>query len=65
MITAGCALNTIYNEVSAEALRAKMEWLLTIDTADYSRRARAQAEAQSRESSIDYKAVWMKTLEDV
>lgn len=55
---------TIYNKVSVQSLREKMEWLLTIDTAKYSRRARRQAEAQSWESEeIDYKKVWLGTLE--
>jgi glycosyltransferase involved in cell wall biosynthesis len=53
--------NTVYNEVSAEALRRKMEWLLTIPTAEYSRRARKQAEAQSWESG-NYKRLWLETL---
>ena len=57
-------LDTIYNEVSVEALRAKMEWLLTIDTAKYSRRARQQAKAQSWESEdINYKTAWMEAFE--
>lgn len=54
--------DTVYNEVSAEDLRKKMEWLLTIDTAAYSRRARAQAQAQSWESEIDYRGLWLETL---
>ena len=57
---------TYYNAVSVEDLKAKMEWLLIIDTAKYSHRARRQAEAQSWESKeIDYKSLWMKTLEDM
>jgi glycosyltransferase involved in cell wall biosynthesis len=56
-------VNTDYNEVAVETLKAKMEWLLTIDTPLYSQRARAQAEAQSWESrEIDYKRVWLTTL---
>jgi glycosyltransferase involved in cell wall biosynthesis len=58
-------VDTVYNEVSVEDLAEKLEWLLTIDTAEYSRRARRQAVAQSWESKdIDYKSVWMKALED-
>jgi len=57
--------DTTYNVVSAEDLKAKMEWLLNIDTAKYSRWARAQAEAQSWESEIDYKSVWLEALESV
>jgi len=55
--------NCIYNEISVEDVKKKMEWLLTIDTAKYSKRARKQAEAQSWESTEpDYKAVWLQTL---
>lgn len=58
--------NTVYNEVSIEDLKAKMEWLLTIDTEKYSLRARAQAEAQSWESEeIPYRQTWLDTLERV
>jgi len=56
-------VETIYNEVSVEDLREKMEWLLTIDTAAYSEQARRQAEAQSWESeSISYKSIWNREL---
>jgi len=55
--------NTVYNEVTVDQLQERMEWLLTIDTAKYSRRARAQAEAQSWESKeIDYYGTWIKAL---
>jgi len=57
-------VNTTYNEVAVEALREKMEWLLTIDTAEYSKAARRQAEAQSWESKdIDYQSAWLNTIE--
>lgn len=55
-------VNTVYSEVSAEDLRAKMEWLLTIPTGKFSHRARAQAEAQSWEGPIDYKGVWLDAI---
>jgi hypothetical protein len=55
--------NTHYNQVSVDDLKAKMEWLLTIDTREYSHRARKQAEAQSWESSsIDYKNIWLEAM---
>ena len=58
--------DTIYSEVSVGVLRAKMEWLLTIDTAKYSRRARRQAGAQSWESKdLDYKNAWLETMEEL
>jgi glycosyltransferase involved in cell wall biosynthesis len=66
LLTGGWVHETIYSEVSVEDLRGKMEWLLTIDTARYSRQARQQAEAQSWESKdIDYRAEWWKVLEDI
>lgn len=56
-------VNTVYNEVSVEDLRARMEWLLTIDTAKFSARARAQAFAQSWEDvEMDYKGVWLDAI---
>lgn len=56
--------HTVYNEVSARALREKMQWLLTIDTPKYSRQARTQAEAQSWESKdTDYVGIWRDALE--
>jgi len=59
-------VDTIYNEVSVEALYNKLKWLLTIDTEKYSRRARRQAEAQSWESQeIDYKSVWLNAIEEL
>jgi glycosyltransferase involved in cell wall biosynthesis len=60
-----CAADVTYNTVTADALYKKLEWLLTIDTAEYSERARKQAVAQSWEGSIDYKKVWMETLERI
>ena len=58
--------DTIYNRVSIEDVKKKMEWLLTIDTAKYSERARKQAEVQSWESAEpDYKAIWLQTLEEL
>ena len=57
--------NTVYNEISVDDLEERMRWLLTIDTAKYSRRARAQAEAQSWESKdIDYRGAWLKVLSE-
>jgi hypothetical protein len=57
---------TTYNEVSVEALRAKMEWLLTIDTAAYSEEARRQAVAQSWEcEEIPYRETWMEMLAEL
>lgn len=58
--------DTIYNEVSVGDLHRKMEWLMTIDTALFSRRSRRQAEAQSWEcKTIDYRGLWMKEIEAV
>jgi len=55
--------NTVFNEVSVGALKKKLEWLLTIDTAAYSLKARRQAIAQSWESEdIDYRSVWIEAL---
>jgi len=54
-----------YHEVSVKALRKKMRWLLEIDTAKFSKAARAQAVAQSWESKIDYRAEWMRVLEEI
>jgi len=54
--------NTTYHEASVEAIKERMEWLLRIDTSKYSRWARKQAEAQTWESSIDYKGLWLETL---
>ena len=53
--------DTVYNEVSFEAMRDKIEWLLKIPTGKYSERARAQAVAQSWESGY-YKDVWLDAL---
>lgn len=54
---------TMFNRVSVADMKKKLEWLLTIDTAKFSHRARRQAEAQSWESAdIDYRSVWRKTL---
>lgn len=56
----------VYNRISVEDMQRKLEWLLTIDTAKYSRRARKQAEAQTWESGdIDYKSLWIKALKGV
>jgi len=57
--------NTVYSEVSADTLREKMAWLLTIPTAEYSRWARAQAEAQSWESEIPYLETWLDAIRSV
>jgi glycosyltransferase involved in cell wall biosynthesis len=55
--------NTVYNQVSVESMREKISWLLTIPTSKYSHRARAQAVAQSWESTaIDYRKVWLEAL---
>jgi hypothetical protein len=55
---------TLFNRISVEDMKAKLEWLLTIDTPKYSHWARKQAEAQSWElSPIDYKSAWIETLE--
>lgn len=59
-----CMHNTVYNEVSVRDLAVKMQWLLTIDTLRYSRAARATAESMSWESTtVDYKKIWLETLE--
>ncbi len=59
-------IDTYYNEVSVSDLTERMKWLLTIDTARYSRAARAQAVAQSWEcEEIDYRSVWMETLKEL
>ena len=59
-------VDTYYNEVSIPELTKRMEWLLTIDTARYSREARRQAVAQSWESTdIDYGSIWMGALEEL
>lgn len=59
-------VNTYYNTVSIDDLYKKMMWLLTIDTAKYSKQARRQAVAQSWESKeIDYKSEWIRTLEEL
>jgi len=59
-------IDTYDNEVGEEDLNRKMQWLLKINTAKYSREARAQAVAQSWESEdIDYKATWMKAIRDL
>ena len=59
-------VNTIYNEVSAEDLAEKMRWLMTIDTAKFSARARAQAFAQSWEDiEIPYLETWKGVLEEL
>ena len=56
--------NCVYNAISVEDTKEKLEWLLTIDTKKYSHRARKQAEAQSWESTVvDYKGLWSETLE--
>lgn len=60
-----CA-DATYHSVTVDELEKKLRWLLTIDTAEYSRRARRQAEAQSWESKeIDYKTAWLNMLEDL
>lgn len=57
--------NTVFNQVSVESVRAKMEWLLTIDTGKYSERARRQAEVQSWESECyDFKSIWLDVIEN-
>ena len=56
-------VNTWYNAVSVEDIKAKLEWLLGIDTEKYSRWARAQAVAQSWDGPIDYKSTWLEALE--
>jgi glycosyltransferase involved in cell wall biosynthesis len=57
--------NTAYHEVSVDDLKQKLEWLLEIDTAKYSAEARKQAEAQTWESDIPYKDIWLETLEEL
>jgi len=52
---------TMFNRISVEDMKKKLEWLLTIDTPKHSRWARKQAEAQSWEG-FDYKSVWRKVL---
>lgn len=52
---------TYYNEVSVDDLRAKMEWLLTIDTGRYSDEARWWAEDNTWESG-KYTDEWMDAL---
>jgi glycosyltransferase involved in cell wall biosynthesis len=55
-----------YNRISSDDMHRKLEWLLTIDTPEYSRRARRQAEAQSWQSrDIDYRRAWRETLEEL
>ena len=62
-ITDQWVYNTVYNEVSIPDLLQKMEWLIGIDTPEYSLRARNWAEAQSWESTEpNYKAIWLQTL---
>jgi len=64
--TGGYVKDALFNRVSVEDMRRKLEWLLTIDTAAYSQRARRQAEAQSWESTkIDYKGLWLETLRSI
>jgi glycosyltransferase involved in cell wall biosynthesis len=58
----GYIQDTVYNVVSFEDMRDRLEWLMTIDTAKYSERARKQAEAQSWEGPIDYKGTWLQAL---
>jgi glycosyltransferase involved in cell wall biosynthesis len=66
ILDGGWVRNTLYAEASAESIREKMEWLLTIDTEEYSQQARRMAEAQSWESrDIDYVGEWSRMLEDV
>jgi len=60
-ITDQWVYDTVYNEVSPIDLLKKMQWLLTIDTAEYSKRARARAEVLSWESG-DFKALWLENL---
>jgi len=55
--------DTVYNEVSFEAMREKIAWLKTIDTAEYSLRSRQQAIAQSWGcKQIPYKETWLEAL---
>jgi glycosyltransferase involved in cell wall biosynthesis len=58
-------LDTIFNEVCADDLNEKMEWLLQIDTPEFSLMARRQAEAQSWSSVIDYRSAWLEVLEEL
>lgn len=63
-ITQDWVYNVAFNKISVDDLLKKLKWLMTIDTAKYSERARRQAEAQSWESTeIDYHGVWIDTLE--
>jgi glycosyltransferase involved in cell wall biosynthesis len=60
-LTSSWVHDTTYNAIDPPDFKAKMEFLLTIDTAKYSERSRAQAEAQSWESGL-YKDVWLETI---
>ncbi len=58
------AHDTVFNEVSVEGLREKMEWLLTLPMPDYSKRARAFAEEKSW-SNPKMRDPWIETLEEL
>ncbi len=66
MMTNTWVYRTMFNHVSVGDLKRKMEWLLEINTSEYSVEARKQAEKLSWQcKEVNYRKIWLDILGEV